>query len=263
MVAAGACVYSGYYLSGGRGVGTVMWSVVFAAVVTGFGNLINDYFDADIDRVNKPRRPLPSGRLSRRYVAWVYGVGTVISSGVMIVTLAAPIAALMIAWEALLFLYAASAKRVVLFGNVLISAVCASAFVVGTLITGVRDIIVFPVCFAFVFVMGRELIKGAEDIEGDRMAGAGTLAVRFGAVKTARWGAMLLFLCTAAAPTPAILRDFSSSYGVLVELLVVPGTLAAAYLVLKSPRRQVFHRASWILKIEMLLGIVVVGLGRT
>jgi geranylgeranylglycerol-phosphate geranylgeranyltransferase len=263
MVAAGACVYSGYYLSGGRTIEAIAWSVVSAGFVAGLANLINDTFDADIDRVNKPRRPIPSGRLSRRYVAWVYGVGTAVLTGVMIVALPAPILALMIAWEILLFLYAASAKRVALVGNLLISVVCASAFAVGPMVTGARDVVVFPVCFAFVFVMGRELVKGAEDVEGDGMAGARTLAVRFGATRTAGWGAMLLFLCTAAAPGPVLTGYFSGAYGVLVQLVFVPGVLAAAYLVLKSPRRETFNRASWILKAEMLVGIVGIGLGRT
>jgi geranylgeranylglycerol-phosphate geranylgeranyltransferase len=263
MVAAGACVYAAYYLSGGRLLAPIVWPVVFAGLVAGLGNLVNDFFDADIDRVNKPHRPIPSGRLSRRYVASVYAAGTAVLSGAMLLVLPASILLLMVAWEILLFLYAAWAKRVALLGNVLISAVCASAFVVGTMITGRHEIIVFPVAFAFVFVMGRELIKSAEDVDGDRSAGASTLAVRWGAENSAQWGALLLLLCTASAALPALTGHFSRDYGVIVGLAVVPGTLFAAYLVLKRPQRDVFHRAAWILKFEMLAGIVVMGLGRT
>jgi hypothetical protein len=49
----------------------------------------------------------------------------------------------------------------------------------------------------------------------------------------------------------------------LIELVVVPGILAATYLVLRFPKRVMFNRAAWILKIEMFLGIVVIGLGRS
>ena len=40
--------------------------IVFLVVffITGAGNAINDYFDLEIDRVNRPRRPIPSGRMS-------------------------------------------------------------------------------------------------------------------------------------------------------------------------------------------------------
>ena len=263
MIAAGACVYSSYYLSGGRDIGPVAWPVVFTVLVTGFGNLVNDFFDADIDRVNKPHRPIPSGRLGRGYVLRIYAVGTVLVTALMTFVLPPAILALMVAWEVLLFSYAARVKRVALFGNILIGAVCASAFLVGAMVAGVTGVVVFPAFFAFVFVVGREIVKGAEDIEGDRMAGARTLAVRFGVARTARWGAMVLCLGAMTAPIPALVRYFGGTYGVLMELSVVPGMLAAAYFVLRSPRKAVFSRVSWLLKIEMLAGIIAMGLGRS
>jgi hypothetical protein len=58
-------------------------------------------------------------------------------------------------------------------------------------------------------------------------------------------------------------RYFGRTYGVLAELLMVPGILVAAYLVLRYPGRTTFNRASWILKIEMFVGLIVLGLGRS
>jgi geranylgeranylglycerol-phosphate geranylgeranyltransferase len=261
MVAAGACVVSAYHLSGGRGVGPVLWPVVFTALVAGLGNLVNDVFDTGIDRVNKPRRPIPSGRLSARHVFRVYLWGTLLVTAAMGALLPDRIFALALAWEALLFFYAARIKRSPLLGNVVIAAVCASAFMVGALVTGRYGVLVFPAAFAFVLVMGRELVKGAEDVEGDRLAGARTLAVRYGATRAAKWGAMLLFVCAAAAPVPAVAGYFGRTYGLLSVFLVTPGILAAAVLVLKSPGKTAFNRASWILKIEMFLGIIVMGFG--
>jgi geranylgeranylglycerol-phosphate geranylgeranyltransferase len=169
----------------------------------------------------------------------------------------------MVLWEILLFLYAIKAKRVALVGNILIGSVCASAFLAGAMITGAYGVIGFPLGFAFVFVMGRELIKGAEDVEGDTAAGASTLAVRFGAKQAASWGAALLFLCAAAAPVPALVQYYGRTYGLLIELIVVPGILVATYLVLRFPKRVMFNRAAWILKIEMFLGMVIIGFGRS
>jgi geranylgeranylglycerol-phosphate geranylgeranyltransferase len=262
MIAAGACVGASYYLCGGRDLGPVVWPALFTAIVTGLGNLVNDFFDADIDRVNKPHRPIPSGRLSRDYVIRVYETGTVLVTLLMIIALPPAILALMAAWEVLLFVYAIKAKRVALVGNVLIAAICASAFLVGAMVTGALGTVAFPLFFAFVFVLAREFVKGAEDVEGDRTAGAQTLAVRCGAARTAQWGAMILFVGALAAPVPALVRYFGGTYGVLMELLVVPGMISAAYLVLGSPHKAVFGRVSWLLKIEMLAGIVVMGLGR-
>jgi geranylgeranylglycerol-phosphate geranylgeranyltransferase len=130
------------------------------------------------------------------------------------------------------------------------------------MVTGALGTVAFPLFFAFVFVLAREFVKSAEDVEGDRTAGAQTLAVRCGAARTAQWGAMILFVGALAAPVPALVRYFGGTYGVLMELLVVPGMISAAYLVLGSPHKAVFGRVSWLLKIEMLAGIVVMGLGR-
>jgi geranylgeranylglycerol-phosphate geranylgeranyltransferase len=259
MVATGACVYTAFHLSGGRGIGPAVWPVVFTALVAGLGNLVNDVFDTGIDRVNKPRRPIPSGRLSTKHVLRVYAWGTVLVTIVMFFLLPGRVFALMAVWEALLFLYAARFKRTPLVGNVVIAAVCASAFMVGALITGAYAVLVFPACFAFALVMGRELVKGAEDVEGDGLAGARTLAVRFGPARAAQWGAMTLLACVLAVPVPTLVGYFGRAYGVLAELLVVPGVLAAACLVLRSPGKKAFNRASWILKIEMIAGIVVMG----
>jgi geranylgeranylglycerol-phosphate geranylgeranyltransferase len=261
MAAAAACVYSAYYLSGGRGVGPALWPVVFTALVAGLGNLVNDYFDTGIDRVNKPRRPIPSGRLSARDARRVYLWGTVLVTAAMGALLPGRVFALALFWEALLFFYAARMKRTPLWGNMVIAGVCASAFMVGGLITGRYGVLAFPAAFAFVLVVARELVKGAEDVEGDSLAGARTLAVRFGAERSARWGAMLLCACAAAAPVPALAGFFGRMYGLLALLLVTPGILAAAVLVLRRPGRTAFNRASWILKIEMFAGIVVMGFG--
>jgi geranylgeranylglycerol-phosphate geranylgeranyltransferase len=262
MVAAGTCVYAGYRLSGGVGIGPAVWAVALTAVVAGLGNIINDYFDATIDRVNKPHRPIPSGRLSRRYVLGAYAVGTAAVTALMPFVLPAGLFVFMAVWEGLLYLYAGKAKRMFLVGNVLVGAVCASAFVVGAAVAGAWSEVAFPFCFAFAFVLAREFIKGSEDVEGDRPAGANTLAVRYGAEKAGQWGSALLLVCVLAAPVPALAGDFGHLYGILVTLLVVPGMVASSYLVLSRPERKAYNRASWILKVEMLIGILVIGLGR-
>ena len=45
--------------------------LTMAAVLNAASNALNQIYDLEIDRVNKPKRPLPSGRLSIRD-AWVF-----------------------------------------------------------------------------------------------------------------------------------------------------------------------------------------------
>jgi geranylgeranylglycerol-phosphate geranylgeranyltransferase len=189
-------------------------------------------------------------------------IGTAVVTAAMPLFLSPSLLGLLVGWEAAVFLYAARAKRVTLLGNLIIAGVCSSAFLAGAMIVGSYGVILFPLGFAFVFVLGRELIKGAEDVEGDAQAGAATVAVRYGVQRAVFWGSMLLFLCVIAAPLPALLRYFGRTYGLLAEIFLVPGMLVAAFLVLRYPVRATFNRASWILKIEMFVGLILFGLGR-
>ena len=56
--------------------------IVFFA--TGAGNTINDVFDVKIDEVNKPHRPIPSGRISvenaRNYAFFLFAVAIILNS---------------------------------------------------------------------------------------------------------------------------------------------------------------------------------------
>ena len=69
-LAAGICVIAGEIIGLGH-VPTVMQ--LFLGFLTGFlisgsAMMSNDYFDIEVDRVNNPNRPLPSGRISIREV---------------------------------------------------------------------------------------------------------------------------------------------------------------------------------------------------
>lgn len=260
MIAAGACVSAGYYIAGGRDGPAMMWPVVLAALVVGLGNLINDYFDADIDRVNKPRRPIPSGRLSPAYVFRLYIMGTVGLSVTGFFLLDVVPAVIILAWEILLFLYAWKIKRLLLLGHLLVGLVASSAFIFGAVAADNIEAVAFPVLFAFMFVMGRELVKGAEDVEGDKYVGASTLSVRLGAERTGELAVCFMLVCVFLAPLPLLLGSYGPLYAIVMGMIVVPGLLLAAYMVLRHPGRAVLNRVSWILKIEMFFGIAAMAL---
>ena len=44
----------------------MLWGTLMAAVLNAANNAINQIYDLDIDRVNKPKRPLPAGTLTMR-----------------------------------------------------------------------------------------------------------------------------------------------------------------------------------------------------
>jgi geranylgeranylglycerol-phosphate geranylgeranyltransferase len=56
---------------------------IVALLIAGAGNTVNDYYDHKIDRMNKPKRPIPSGRLKRKnaliFAAILYTVANILA----------------------------------------------------------------------------------------------------------------------------------------------------------------------------------------
>src|SRR5204862_30227 len=85
-------------------------------------------FDLEVDRINKPRRPLPSGRLSvRAAIAW-YLVLSVVATTAATVLVPPHVGALVIAWQVALAFYARWCKRWLVVGNLVVAAISSSAF---------------------------------------------------------------------------------------------------------------------------------------
>ena len=261
MLAASLCVYSGYFVANGRDFGLIALPLLFTALVTGVGNVINDHFDIEIDRINKPRRPLPSGRIAPRQALTLYAI---VTGGVTVASLALlepATAAVLIAWEVLLFAYASRAKRMLVFGNILVAATTSSAFWLGALVAGAPVESAVPFAIAFMFVLSREVVKGAEDVDGDTRAGVHTIAAVFGAPAARMVAVVLMVLLSALIPIPGITGYYSKAYFWTMEGLVVPGLIVSMLLMTRDPSRRTFNRVSWILKAGMFFGIFAIALG--
>lgn len=263
MLIAAFGVAAGYVIAGGRSAAEVWPAAVCTALVTGAGNVINDYYDVHIDRINKPRRPLPSQRLSVPAAAWLYAVSTVVIAIGAFVFLPLRVAVLMVAWQVALYAYARWIKRLFVLGNLLVATVASSAFLAGGLLCDNVAAAALPMGIAFVFVVGRELVKGAEDIEGDRHAGVATAAVVLGVDRTVRWASGLMLVLAAAVPLPTLVGYYGELYLWVMELAVVPGLLGAAFLILRYPGKRTFNRVSWLLKAGMFFGVLAMALGNS
>ncbi len=148
---------------------------ISALVLLSAGNAINDYCDYDIDRINRPRRPLPSGRLQRTNALIFAIVLTAIGIyfGTLINRNATGIAILVFV---ALACYAFYLKRTPFVGNLVVSGLTGLTFIAGGVaIDSVQGTLV-PAIFAFLFTTAREIVKDLEDTEGDLKNNAKTLA---------------------------------------------------------------------------------------
>ena len=140
------------------------------------GNAINDYCDYEIDRVNRPRRPLPSRRIQRRG-ALIFAILLVII-GIWLGTLINRNAtAFAILVSIALASYAFWLKRVPLIGNLVVSGLTGVTFVAGGVAIDSVQATLIPATFAFLFTTAREIVKDLEDTEGDLKNEVKTLAI--------------------------------------------------------------------------------------
>ncbi|MCK4359706.1 MAG: geranylgeranylglycerol-phosphate geranylgeranyltransferase [Candidatus Cloacimonetes bacterium] len=151
-----------------------------AALISGGGYVINDFFDRDIDKINRPERPIPKGIISplsaKRYALLLFIGGIVISiflQNLWMILLAS-------CNSFLLYLYAYKGKRMGFLGNLLVAFVAASTFIYGGLANdNVRNSFFVFGCALFYTVI-RELVKDLEDVDGDKKIGAQTVPIVFG-----------------------------------------------------------------------------------
>jgi geranylgeranylglycerol-phosphate geranylgeranyltransferase len=261
MLAAALGVVAGYYVATEAALVNVVPAALVAALATGAGNVINDYYGFAIDRINKPRRPLPSGRLTPRTALVWYGLLVAFTTLIALWKLPTAVVVVAMAWQVALFAYARILKRMWIAGNITVAIVGASAFLAGALAAGWPDAAVIPMAIAFAFVLCRELIKGGEDLEGDRAAGVRTLAVVAGPQRAAAIAAGAMLVLAMLLPLPALSGIYRPRYFLVMELLVAPVLVVSALAVTRRPERRVFGRVSRALKLAMFAGIVAIALG--
>lgn len=217
-----------------------------------FGNIINDLMDVEIDRINNPGRPLPSGRVRRTgaLVEAVFFSSIALAGGL---TLGFFSVLLILTALIALFAYALFLKRHYL-GNILVAFTAGLSFLLGGII-GRNSICAIPFIFALLIHWPREIIKDALDIEGDRAAGVISLPIRFGTRPALTVAVVLLALCLAALPVPYLLKLLRLKYLIIVLAGAAPLLIFTIILVLRRPDRLNLLRASLALKAVMLAGL--------
>lgn len=260
-VIAGLSVLAGVFISGGDITGH---AAVLAACSGWFlcagANVLNDCIDVEIDRKNGLKRPLVTGAAKRdiAIVVWVimYGAGIGLST---LVSLAhAGIAAIAILGTVM---YNTRLKKAGFTGNLIAGGVASLAFLYGGLLGPTPVLALVPTFFAFFFHLGREILKDLEDVAGDFAGQVGSVPLRYGIseARTIITGTFVLLIIITIIPY--ILGWYGPIY--LATVALVNGIIIY---VLWSLWRDLSPlnagRLSRILKVDMVIGLIAVCLGR-
>lgn len=234
---------------------------------TAAGNVINDYFDYNIDLVNKPERPIPSGRISlengKKYAYFLFLCGTI--CGFLIIYLTnnwIPFIIVLLA-DIILYLYAYKLKTTPLIGNLAVGFMTGFGFVFGGFTINNPSIImtsIFLGFFAFVMTTAREIVKDIEDVEGDKKDGARTLPILIGKKIPAALAVILIIIDCILCPLLYYYHIFGVLYLVIIAVAAIL-FIYAAILISKSQDEITAHKSSKYLKIGMLIAFLSFALG--
>jgi geranylgeranylglycerol-phosphate geranylgeranyltransferase len=228
--------------------------------ITTFGYVDNDVVDAAEDHINKPDRPLPSGRVTARQARLL--AGALAAGGLAwAATISLPALAVAGATLSLLALYNRRFKATPGPGNLLVGLLAG-----GTLLTGgvaaygwaLPELVPLLPSTATLaaFVTAREVLKTLEDLPGDRAVGKATLAVRRGVMAAYATFAALAGATVLLALLPLRWLGYSYAYAVVMGLGVCLPLLAAAIDLARHASPPRVRRWLVALKAGYLAGIV-------
>ncbi len=273
------CIYRSLYQPAIQGNDLFRFILIVLAslFIAAAGYVINDYFDINIDEVNKPQRMVVDKVIHRRWaIAWHFMLSI---AGIVLTALALPV------WQkwyiilanilcvALLWLYSTNFKKSLLIGNIVISLLTAwtilviffskvslaDAFGFGE---GAHDkffrLAFLYAGFAFISSLIREAIKDMEDIEGDARYGCRTMPIVWGVnatkVYTAVWLVVLIALLIVVQ---VYVLQFKWWLPVIYSIvLIILPLLYIFYKLFRARSSSDFHHLSSWTKAVMLTGIL-------
>jgi 4-hydroxybenzoate polyprenyltransferase len=259
--------------------GIYFYLIIIASVtIAAAGNVINDYFDVNIDQINKPQKLVVNKIISRRWVIFWHLLLNIIGLiCTMYVSLKTGMHSLFLANAAcvlLLFIYSASLKKKLLWGNILVSIL--TAWVLMILIipeynffsqqTSVQRAAndkmlrlgILYAGFSFIISLVREVVKDVEDIEGDVKYGCRTMPIVWGTNASKIFAGIFILLL---AIVLLLIQLYVIRFGWWISIVYCLGLVIIPLIyvfkkLLNAKTSQDFGKISSTIKLIMLAGIL-------
>lgn len=220
-LAAGICVIAGELLALGRlpSVHSLIYGFICIFLISGAALILNDYFDLEVDKVNAPDRPLPSGIVSPSEVIIltiiVSASGIIMSYFISIYALILSIILLIIG-----ILYNWKLKETGFPGNLMVSISVASTFILGGISVGDPwNKIVFTFSsMAFFVDLGEEIAADAMDMEGDKKRNSKSIAILMGQRAALSISSVMFFLVVFISFIPMFFNWLGIGYIFMISI---------------------------------------------
>ncbi len=242
---------------------TSVWFTALCVVIcyNGAANAINDYFDQETDRINRPNRPLISGDVKPKtaiiLAIILFTIGTVLA---ITLPMTATIIAVAFALPLMVF-YSIKFKGMPLVGNLIIAMILGLTFLfAGAALQDVKTMMI-PALLAFGLTIVRELVKDIDDVEGDRNVNLKTFPIVAGTQKAWTLASVFAILIGVCAVIPYIMGKYNHWYIIFVLIGVEIPLILTVFSTMRSPTIITAKRIAQLLKFSTISGVFAVWLG--
>lgn len=230
-----------------------------ASLIAAAGNVINDIYDIETDRISHPERVLVLGNLDIKR-AWL--LNFLLNTTAVFITLFISKTLLVIAvlTIVLLYFYSTHLQKLPLIGNITVAILTGAAFLYGGVAVDNISSAIIPAVFAIMINLIRELVKDTQDMEGDLKNGYQTFPIKFGVLNTHKLIIALSIILILMTLYPFFFHIYRIEYFIIVMLFVNP--LIVYLIKIISSNKEALPKVSILLKINMITGLIAIYLGK-
>ena len=224
-------------------------------------NTLNDYFDYEIDKINRPDRAISSGLVLRNQALilslFSFIIGVLIAlklnkdSQLLSIGVSLP----------LIIAYNVKLKNYPLIGNIIVSLILAMSFIYAGLVFKKTEPLIIPALLAFGLTLIREIVKDLADIKGDKSAGLMTFPIVYGKKKTIILCTILSLFLGIGSFIPFLTGYYNTFYGISLILMVEIPLAVVVISLLNKPVILTAKRGSKLLKFCTLGGLFSIYIG--
>ncbi|MFZ1281633.1 MAG: geranylgeranylglycerol-phosphate geranylgeranyltransferase [Ignavibacteriaceae bacterium] len=238
----------------------IIFSSIAAALVAAAGNIINDIYDVETDKISHPERVLVLESLSKKEAIYFYNFLNILA--IIIASRLSDILLLIVFISIIiLYIYSYYLKKVPLLGNVIVASLTGLTFIYGGFVTDNPVAAIIPSVFAFLINLIREIVKDIQDIEGDSKISYKTFPIKYGVQKSK---ILILFIVASlifCTLYPFITKLYKIEYFLVVMIFVNPILLLSVKLLYDKTKNQT-KIISNLLKLDMIFGLLAIYLGK-
>ena len=239
----------------------VLYAVFVVIFFTIGANVLNDYFDYEVDKVNRPDRAIIVGDVTRIQALYISIISFIVGVSLSLqLSFKSQVLSIFVSLPLLIF-YNAKVKNYPLVGNIIVALVIGLSFIYAGIVFENITPLTVPALLAFGLTLIREIVKDIADLKGDKTIGAKTFPIIFGNEKA-------IYLCTFLSAFLGCLAFilflngyYNFYYGILLLITVEIPLAVVVISLINKPNTKTAKKGARLLKICTLGGLFSIYIG--